>query len=379
VSSAADLVKWATEQVPVLRERGGRCEELRRIPPETVTELMAAGVHRIAQPEEFGGMGLGLDTVAEVGMEVGQGCGSTAWMATQWPGHNFMVGMFPREAQAEYWSDGPDVLSSTASAFVEGTFDSDPGGMRVRGRWKFSSGVDEARWILLTTPEQLCLVPRSEFEVDDDWFVAGLRGSGSKSVVIGDTVVPRHRMVPMEAMANGHTPGAETYGGTYRVPFALWAPGLLASAVVGMARGIVDLFDERAATRIDTQTSMPARERPGIQMRFGYASAQVDVARMLVRKTFADVTAWSDAEAEIPLSERARSRRDLTYGVKLCLDATDQLLEAGDASAIYDSQPIQRLARDLHAAALQVSLVSDEPAVQYSRVHWGMPPESRVL
>jgi hypothetical protein len=100
---------------------------------------------------------------------------------------------------------------------------------------------------------------------------------------------------------------------------------------------------------------------------------------MLIRKNFSDVRAWADADAVIPIGERARSRRDLTYAVKLCVEATDQLLEAGDASAIYEAQPIQRLARDLHAAALQLSLVSDEPAVQYSRIHWGLPPESLAL
>src|SRR6266513_1745807 len=114
-----ELRRKAADLVPVLRERSARCEELRRIPPETVQDVIDAGFLRIAQPVPFGGLGLGVDTVAEVAIEIGRGCPSTAWMVGQWPGHNFIAGMYTKEAQDEYFADGPDTLSSTASAVVK--------------------------------------------------------------------------------------------------------------------------------------------------------------------------------------------------------------------------------------------------------------------
>ena len=139
--SSAELVERARALVPILRERSARAEELRRIPEETVADLVAAGLNRIAQPVRFGGLGHGIETVVEVAMEVGRGCPSTAWMAGQWPGHQFMVGYFPDEAQQEYFATGPDTMSSTASAALNTDVEVVDGGLRGSARWRFSSGV----------------------------------------------------------------------------------------------------------------------------------------------------------------------------------------------------------------------------------------------
>jgi hypothetical protein len=87
---AASLIRWASSYVPTLRERSARCEQERHILPETIKDFIDAGVVRIAQPVEFGGLGLSIDVAAEVAMEVGRGCGASAWMAAQWPGHQFI-------------------------------------------------------------------------------------------------------------------------------------------------------------------------------------------------------------------------------------------------------------------------------------------------
>jgi hypothetical protein len=133
-----DSVRKAAELVPVLRERSARCEELRQIPPETVQEVIDAGFLRIAQPVPFGGLGLGVDTVAEVAMEIGRGCPSTAWMVGQWSGHNFIAGMYTKDARDEHFADGPDALSSTASAVVKMDAELVDGGLRVSSHTEFS-------------------------------------------------------------------------------------------------------------------------------------------------------------------------------------------------------------------------------------------------
>jgi hypothetical protein len=49
-----------------------------------------------------------------------------------------------------------------------------------------------------------------------------------------------------------------------------------------------------------------------------------------------------------------------------------RLTTQGDASGMFDINPIGRLARDIQMAALQASLTWDEPAQAYSRVKWGV-------
>lgn len=81
----------------------------------------------------------------------------------------------------------------------------------------------------------------------------------------------------------------------------------------------------------------------------------------------------------MPLAERARLRRDSAYAVRLCVQAADLLLEAGDSSGMHDSQLIQRWGRDLHMAGLQFMATWDEPAMAYSQVHWGLEHQAHTI
>jgi alkylation response protein AidB-like acyl-CoA dehydrogenase len=379
--SEEDLVSNAAAMVPALRERSQYCEQLRRIPDQTITDIKSAGFHRIAMPARFGGMEYGIDTVTRVAMEIGRGCGSTAWMTGQWPGHNFMVGMFKDEAQEEYWGgpNGVNTLSSTASAIARLNVSPEQDGIRVDGQLRFSSGCDAAEWILFLGPTHLGLVPRSDFTILDDWHVMGLRGTGSKSVVITDAYIPNHRLIPMEMLGRGRSYGASTYRSNpyYRVPLAIVLNVMLLSPTIGMARGILELFTDRALERIDLHTGERASERPGAQLRFAESSAEVDAASLILRRICDDFEHWGALEDEMPLADRTRIRRDIAFATKLCLSAANRLLEQGDASGMYDSHPLQRLGRDIHMAGLQVALTWDEPALSYARVHWGFEPSSR--
>ena len=51
----AELLARAEALVPVLRERAGRTEELRRLPDETIDDLHRSGLFRILQPKRVGG------------------------------------------------------------------------------------------------------------------------------------------------------------------------------------------------------------------------------------------------------------------------------------------------------------------------------------
>jgi len=171
--------------VPVLRERSAWCEELRMLPPETVAEIRSAGFPRIAQPTRFGGMGLLVDDAAEVAMELGRGCCSTSWVSALYSGHNFLVSLFSEEAQKEYWG----VLCTTASAMVSMDFADEPGGYRISGHWRYSSGCDYADWLILFMATGMYLLPKSDFRIEDDWHVMGLRGTGSKAIVLDNVVM----------------------------------------------------------------------------------------------------------------------------------------------------------------------------------------------
>jgi alkylation response protein AidB-like acyl-CoA dehydrogenase len=367
---------------PQLRERAPTTEKLGMLPQETVEEFKQAGFIRMLQPANFGGMGHDFETLVDVSIEIARGCGASGWLSSFMPVHNFMVSWFSKEAQSEYWADGPDTLSSTIPAYRSMTREEVSGGLKISGRASFSSGVDHAEWGLLHTTEEICLVPRNDFQIIEDWNVSGLRGTGSKSVTFEDVFVPAHRIVSNASLANGTHPGATLsenpwlkvhQPAIYVLNHAILAP------VIGMARGVLDIFDQRARNRLDAQTFLPAIERPGPQLRFAEASCEIDAAEMFLRRNLSVLRASAEAGGGMALEERALMRRNIVYATKLSLQATNRLVEGMDSSALYEKNPLHRQARDVRAAALQFVLHWEETAIQYARVHWGLPPHTPII
>ena len=69
-----ELVRRASALVPVLKERAAHAEELRRIPDETVEDLIASELVRIGNPDRFGGLGVDYNVMFDAAAELGRGC-----------------------------------------------------------------------------------------------------------------------------------------------------------------------------------------------------------------------------------------------------------------------------------------------------------------
>lgn len=372
-----ELVARAAAMIPTLRARGAQADKDRRIADETVADFIDAGFHLIGQPRQFGGMGYGQDVICRVGATVARGDGTSGWLACFFAIHNMMIGMFPEAAQVEAWGDREPVICSTISTAGVLNYTPVDGGMKISGKVRFSSGIDAANWVIVIGAQGLILIPKADYTIDDDWYVMGMKGSGSKAVVLEDVFVPSHRIVDVATLMSGQTYGALHYEAVhYRLPFAIWSTTSHTAAILGMARGLLDLFDDRVRGRTDPHTQLPAAERPGWQLRFAESAAQVEAAEALFDRIQQDFHAWGAIEGEIPVVERARVRRNIVYVTKLCVDAANRLFDGGDASAVYESNTIQRFFRDLRTAANSISQVWDEPAIQFSRVHWGLPQQT---
>ena len=64
------------------------------------------------------------------------------------------------------------------------------------------------------------LVPRSDYQIDDNWHVAGLKGTGSKDIVVEGAFVPEHRTHKLIDGFMRKSPGnAVNPSPLYRLPF----------------------------------------------------------------------------------------------------------------------------------------------------------------
>ena len=375
-----ELLARASGLVPTFRERAARAEELRRVPEETVEDLFASGLYRIGVPKRFGGLDVGYGLMLDVGVELGRGCAATSWCYSLWAAHAWLVGHWPLEAQEEVFQPGPNVLVSSSLSPGKSTTTPEEGGYRVSGRWEFSSGCDAASWLMLGVSgvgeRNWVLIPKGDYEIVDNWFVSGLRGSGSKDILVEAAFVPSHRVLEVSTAGDADWSGWELHGQSrYRVPIPTLLGWDLVAPMLGIAQGMMDEFIGRLRG-----TSGPGRtaDSPAVHLRLSEAAAEVDAGRALMDRDIAEILRkGKEGERFTPL-ERAKFRRDKAFVTQLGLRAVNRLFDLSGGHALFDSQPLQRFHRDAQAVAHRDGLIMDLGGQQYGRVALGLEPDGVI-
>jgi 3-hydroxy-9,10-secoandrosta-1,3,5(10)-triene-9,17-dione monooxygenase len=385
----ATLLARAEALVPVLRERAGRTEELRRVPDETIQELHDSGLFRILQPRRVGGSELAFRAIVELVSTIGRGDGSTAWVLANLAAHHWLLGMWPRRAQDEVWGRSPDDLIGSALIFPRGRARPADGGYRVTGRWPFSSGVDAASWLLIGAIVQdeetggseprIFLLPKSDCAVIDTWHVIGLGGTGSKDVAVEDAFVPAYRTVAVSQITGGPNPGSEINPAVlYRLPAISLFAFCIAGVSLGIAQGAIEYFVQTMRTRTSYYTGRNLSDFVTLQIHLGEATAMADAARAVILGDCDEATRIVGAGQTPNLDQRARYRRDGAYAATLCTKAVDVLFGATGGGAIYARSPLQRAFRDVHAANAHYVLNWDINGAMYGRVALGLSPDATL-
>lgn len=373
----AEVVARAAALAPALAARADECEKLRRVPEATVADYIDAGLHKIMQPQRYGGWGMGWDTLCETAVEFGKGDGSQAWVLTVYGDHAQMLGTFETEAQDEVWADDPTTLASTCFAPL-GKMRAEKGGYVVSGKWSFSSGIDHAKWILAgamlhrdeASPKYtFFLAPKAEAKVIDDWHVTGLAGTGSKTFVYDELFVPPHRILDGDAHNDGTGPGTRVnLEPTYRFP-RRGAFLALASVPVGVGYTMLEDFVELAND--SARRGKRAEQNYATALRIAESRADLDAAR-LSAVAAARETMEMLVRGEIAGFER-RTLNSLksAYAAMVSARAADRIFAAAGGKANFLSNRLHRGLLDIHAANAHVAVAWDMAAAKYGRLRLG--------
>jgi len=374
--------------VPLLRERAAATEALRRLPDATERAFRDAGFYKILQPRRYGGYEHAFGTQVELGVELGRACGSSAWVATVVSCHGWLLGMFPKAAQDDVWGGDPDATIASSFFAVAPKAERVPGGFRVFGRWKLSSGVDHCRWAIVLLPLRLleggsdayfALLPLAECRIEDVWHSVGLAGSGSNDIVAEGVLLPEHRLLDLAAAKGGPTPGSAVNDHyLYRLPaLAPFAFNLIGN-VLGVTRGIAETIVEGLAQQT-SRRGAPVAGNQSIQLRVAESLAEIEAASALVFRARDDIVALAKAGDAFPLLERARWRRDVAWATLACVRAAERLFPILGAQGLMSDHPVQRLWRDLRAMSHHFGLTWDIQGSVYGAVLFGFPnPDPRL-
>lgn len=355
---AADLLRRVAALGDRIASFADENEQTRRLAPELVAELSAAGVFRMVVPKEIGGLETDAATLIRVIEAVAKADGAAGWCVMIGASTGVTSAYLPKRAAEEIYGDP---VAVTGGVFVpNGRAVRVEGGYRVSGRWPFASGSQHCSWLQLGSvvfgadgPERLAdgsinarsmVLPAGEVEILDTWSSAGLRGTGSHDVSATDVFVPSKHSLSLTA----DEPWAN--GPLYRFPvFGLLALGI-AGVALGIARASVESLKDLAGTKKPTGSRRALAERSATQQELAEAEAELRSVRAFLFEAVDDAWQAAAAGAEISLEQRAVLRLAATHATRSSADVVDAMYDLGGATSVYTSSLLQRQFRDIHVA-----------------------------
>lgn len=355
--------------VPHLRKRADEAERQRRLAPETIASLREIGLFRALVPRSYGGDQRSLFELLDAMTELAVGCTSTAWVGSLLAIHNMAVCWLAKEAQEEIFGEGPDVMVSSSVA-PTGTLSRVTRGFRLGGKWGFSSGVDHASWIMLGSlvdgdagaPAEyvLCFVRAADVTVIDDWRVAGLRATGSKSVELRDVFVPAHRALMLRTVEEGTAPGLALHAQPfYRLPWRAVFNSAFPPAALGTAIAMLEAFREYTASRVNRFSAEGFRRNGRSAVRMAEAAAQIDAARLIFERDIGALDRLALEGQALTPGAVERICYHTAFLIDACSQAVLRLFRGSGGRVLYETSPLQRHFRDIHAMTQHATMDMD--------------------
>jgi alkylation response protein AidB-like acyl-CoA dehydrogenase len=321
----------------ILRNQAEKAEAAYRPAVESLDALRTDGVFALRTPQEYGGVWAGAESVARCLSDLGRSCPSTAWIAgTCATSKNLAVRNFADSSVRESLFANPDVLFC-GSGVPAGLGERVSDGVRVSGRWPNVSGCEDAVWaglaLMVEGRLSFAVVPVADLAVERTWHMAGMRATGSH------TLVADHIVVPAEYV----TPGAPFHVEDMLL-YAITALGPVVGAAKGALDAIVAMFASDRKPFMSAYSRMG--ESSGARQWLAEAAHLVNRAErtMFALARAADTSGIS--EADMP-----RLKMDLADAGRDCRAAVERMLDLHGASGFNTSNVLQRHWRDLAVAS----------------------------
>ncbi|MFD3425102.1 acyl-CoA dehydrogenase family protein [Nocardia fluminea] len=344
-----------------LREQAPEAERLGQLPDATAQLLKTAGPIRLLQPKKYSGYEAHPREFAETVMATAALDPASGWIAGIVGVHPWQLAFADPKVQDEVWSDDHDTWMASPYA-PTGIARPVDGGYIFNGRWQFSSGTDHCDWIFLGAmlgdaegkmalpPTMLHMIlPRQDYTiVEDSWNVVGLKGTGSKDIIVKDAFVPDYRVMNGDHVIDGTA--QKEYGVTetlYKMPWSTMFPLGISSAVVGIAEGALAAHLDYQRDRVGAQGTA-VKDDPYVLFAIGEAAADINAARQELLANADKIFDAVDAGKEISFADRAAVRRTQVRAAWRAVSAVDQIFARSGGNAMRLDKPLQRYWRDAH-------------------------------
>lgn len=361
--TGAEIARRIDGLLPEIRDRAAEFEAARRIPPDMVDKLRAAGCFRICVPADFGGAELDISERLELLAKLAQADASVGWTVAIANASAIIAVRAPRETVEAIFAGNPDtVLAGTAGP--QGTAVKVDGGYCISGRWQWASGSLHAQWLTahcvlledgkpVRAPGQeagpplmrMAIIPRDAAEIIDTWHVSGLCATGSNDFATKDLFVPDARMLDFFG-------GAPCVDAPVYRSYLAQAGLMMAALAIGIGRGALgDVLDLTQARKQRMFAAKSMAQSEIVQLRVGTGQITLEAAMIALQ---AKAREYVDRAGEL-LPGPAQLRHPVvlscsaigSWAVAQAARTVEAAYDAGGGSSVWRSATLQRRLRDI--------------------------------
>ena len=359
------LIEAARELRPLLRRNIPQHEKQGKLTDEVLAAVCAAGFHKMAVPARWNGLHLSSAAMARVGAEIARGCPSTAWALSITNSVAWLVSQMPDSMQELAFGQGIPLLTGPQNG--AGTLEPVEGGYLFSGKWSYGTNCRHAELAMLQGVStdgvpHLCLVRMSDVSILDTWKVAGMRGTGSDTVVADKVFVPKAHCCRMQGIGSAEEYSYAKEPGDYWIGFPLLrskAVGILVGAVEGQLEAVVD----SSARPVLYSAFGQKQECASYRALLGEAGARIRAARTIMDSSNNANDAAALERRSLSAEERLNSRVETAAAIRLLNEASSALMDLAGSSGFAESSLAQQYWRDFNVGSRHVifnSYVSNE-------------------
>jgi alkylation response protein AidB-like acyl-CoA dehydrogenase len=366
--TAERILANARELAPKIAPRSTEIEALRRLPADLVEELRAAGFFRMGRSRAKGGPQMSLPQHLEVIEVLAEADPSVGWCVKIGTDSGIIAELLPPAASARLLPH-PDMVTAGQFTAGRGRLQRTEGGYVLNGRFPFGSGITHADAVMSGAmlfdaggapvigpggiPEsRLAFCRADELAIEDTWHTHGLRGSGSTHYRAEDVFIPEDQALGInESLFEGREP---LYSSGFN-----WVT-TMAAVPLGTARRALDEAKALIAERMGGIPPQPLGKLPHVQETIAEAETRYGAARAFLYS--AANAFWAELKHGAPAVEtKGRLALANVNAFRMAADVTRRLFDLIGANAVFEGQPLERLARD--ALTLNQHMIIARPAL----------------
>ena len=302
--------------------------------------------------------------------------GSVGWLVGNGGGMSRIGGYLPEPVAREFFSDPRGFITSATGAVGSAA----EGGRRLSRHRPLAVRQRRSSRVALHGPRERRKVPTartsrrsaaiSSAAMSSSTTPGGCRGCAARAAATSRSAISSS---PSSTPTSLWRLRPTQDGIVYRLPVVSVFAWTVSVVPLGIARGAMNAFAELASRKARQGASALLRDREIVQSNYGRADALHRAARAFLIDAMSELMAASAEGGPRLINARAVFRAACTHAAESAVRIADMLAAETGAVAIFETSPIERFVRDIHAAVKHIAMSPNNYVVS-GRVGLGLDP-----